>query len=55
MGRLNKIWTLIDTDTINNTKNYSKNSRWAIQSKVMFIEVVKTDEVGRVILGLLEQ
>lgn len=53
MGRSNNIWARIDSDTINNTRNYSKNFSWAIQNRVMLIEVVKIDDVGRVILSLL--
>lgn len=52
MGRSSNIWAHIDSGTINNTRNYSKNFSQAIQGRVMLIEVVKIDEVGRVILSL---
>lgn len=51
--RFNNIWPHINSDTINNTRNYSKNSSWVIQSKVILTEVTKTeDDIGRVILSL---
>lgn len=37
----------INSDIINNTRNYSKNSSWAIQSRVILTEVGKTEgDVG---------
>lgn len=54
MGRFNNIWTHIDTDTINNTRNYTKSFIWAIQKHSDANQVVKIeDDVGRVVLSLL--
>lgn len=30
--RFNNIWAHVNSDAINNTRNYSKNSSWVIQS-----------------------
>lgn len=44
----------MNSDIINNTRNYSKNYIWVIQSRVVLTEVAKTkDDIDRVILSFL--